>query len=49
VIASKLELGENALRSEFHQGLKRDVKTELIKFSMGRNISTLDELISTAC
>jgi hypothetical protein len=34
---------------KFHQGLKRDVKTELIKFSMGRNISTLDELISTAC
>jgi hypothetical protein len=35
--------------SEFRRGLKRDVKTELIKFSMGRNISTLDELISTAC
>jgi hypothetical protein len=35
--------------SEFRQGLKRDVKTELIKFSVGRNISTLDELISTAC
>jgi hypothetical protein len=35
--------------SEFRQGLKRDVKTELFKFSMGRNISTLDELISTAC
>jgi hypothetical protein len=34
---------------EFCQGLKRDVKIELIKFSMGRNISTLDELISTAC
>jgi hypothetical protein len=49
VIASKLELGESALMSEFCQGLKRDVKTELIKFSMGRNISTLDELISTAC
>jgi hypothetical protein len=49
VIASKLELGENALMSEFCQGLKRDVKTELIKFSMGRNISTLDELISTSC
>jgi hypothetical protein len=49
VIASKLELGENTLMSEFFQGLKRDVKTELIKFSMGRIISTLDELISTVC
>jgi hypothetical protein len=49
IIASELELGENTLMSEICQGLKRDVKTELIKFSMGRNISTLDELISTAC
>jgi hypothetical protein len=49
IIASKLELGENALMSEFCRGLKRDVKTELINFSMGRNISTLDELISMAC
>jgi hypothetical protein len=49
VIASELELGENALMSEIRRGLKRDVKTELIKFSMGRHISTLDELISTAC
>jgi hypothetical protein len=49
VIASELELGENPLMSEFRRGLKRDAKTELIKFSMGRNISTLDELISTAC
>jgi hypothetical protein len=49
VIASKLELGENALMSEFRRGLKRDVKTKLIKFGIGRNISTLDELISTAC
>jgi hypothetical protein len=49
VISSELELGENALMSELCQGLKRDVKTELIKFSMGRNISTLDELISMAC
>jgi hypothetical protein len=49
IIASELELGEKALLSEFRRGLKRDVKTELIKFSMGRNISTFDELISTAC
>jgi hypothetical protein len=49
VIASELELGENALMSESRWGLQRDVKTELIKFSMGRNISTLDQLISTAC
>jgi hypothetical protein len=49
IIASELKLGGNALMSEFCQGHKQDVKTELIKFSMGRNISTLDELISTAC
>jgi hypothetical protein len=49
VVASELELGENTLMSEFRRGLKRDVKTELIKFSMGRNISTLDELIPSAC
>jgi hypothetical protein len=48
VIASELELGENTLMSEFCWGLKRDVKTELIKVSMGRNISPLDELSSTA-
>ncbi|CCO36975.1 hypothetical protein RSOLAG1IB_11147 [Rhizoctonia solani AG-1 IB] len=49
IIASKLEWLDAALITAFRQGLKAEVRSKLIEFTLHKNITTLDEFISTAC
>ncbi|CCO33781.1 Retrotransposon-derived protein PEG10 AltName: Full=Embryonal carcinoma differentiation-regulated protein [Rhizoctonia solani AG-1 IB] len=49
IIASKLEWLDAALIAAFRQGLKAEVRSKLIEFTLHKNITTLDEFISTAC
>ncbi|CCO34399.1 hypothetical protein BN14_08497 [Rhizoctonia solani AG-1 IB] len=49
IIASKLEWSDAALIAAFRQGHKAEVRSKLIKFTLHKNITTLDEFISTAC
>ncbi|CEL57221.1 hypothetical protein RSOLAG1IB_08433 [Rhizoctonia solani AG-1 IB] len=49
IIASKLEWLCTALIAAFHQGLKAEVRSKLIEFTLHKNITTLDKFISTAC
>ncbi|CCO34606.1 similar to pol polyprotein [Rhizoctonia solani AG-1 IB] len=49
IIASKLEWSDATLITAFHQGLKAEVRSKLIEFTLHKNITTLDEFISTAC
>ncbi|CCO35002.1 hypothetical protein RSOLAG1IB_01469 [Rhizoctonia solani AG-1 IB] len=49
IIASKLEWLDTALIATFRQGLKAEVRSKLIEFTLHKNITTLDECISTAC
>ncbi|CCO35654.1 hypothetical protein BN14_09772 [Rhizoctonia solani AG-1 IB] len=49
IIASRLEWSDTALIAAFHQGLKAEVRSKLIEFTLHKNITTVDEFISTAC
>ncbi|CCO37117.1 Retrotransposable element Tf2 155 kDa protein type 2 [Rhizoctonia solani AG-1 IB] len=49
IIASELEWSDAALIATFRQGLKAEVRSKLIEFTLHENITTLDEFISTAC
>ncbi|CCO34987.1 Retrotransposable element Tf2 155 kDa protein type 3 [Rhizoctonia solani AG-1 IB] len=49
IIASKLELLDAALIAAFRQERKAEVRSKQIEFIPHKNITTLDELISTAC
>ncbi|CCO31291.1 Retrotransposon-derived protein PEG10 AltName: Full=Embryonal carcinoma differentiation regulated protein [Rhizoctonia solani AG-1 IB] len=49
IIASKLEWSDAALIAAFRQGLKAEVRSKLIEFTLHKNITTLDQFISTAC
>jgi hypothetical protein len=49
IIASKLEWLDAALIAAFHQGLQAEVRSKLIKFTLHKIITTLDEFISKAC
>ncbi|CCO31589.1 Retrotransposon-derived protein PEG10 AltName: Full=Embryonal carcinoma differentiation regulated protein [Rhizoctonia solani AG-1 IB] len=49
IIASELEWSDAALIAAFRQGLKAEVRSKLIEFTLHKNITTLDEFISTAC
>ncbi|CCO32589.1 Retrotransposable element Tf2 155 kDa protein type 1 [Rhizoctonia solani AG-1 IB] len=49
IIASELEWSDTALIAAFHQGLKAEVRSKLIEFTLHKNITTLDKFISTAC
>ncbi|CCO34419.1 hypothetical protein BN14_08517 [Rhizoctonia solani AG-1 IB] len=49
IIASKLEWLDTALIAAFRQGHKAEVRSKLIEFTLHKNITTLDEFISTAC
>jgi hypothetical protein len=48
-ITSKLEWLDAALIAAFRQGLKAEVRSKLIEFTLHKNITTLDKFISTAC
>ncbi|CCO35959.1 hypothetical protein RSOLAG1IB_12577 [Rhizoctonia solani AG-1 IB] len=49
IIASKLGWLDAALITAFRQGLKAEVRSKLIEFTLHKNITTLDKFISTAC
>ncbi|CCO33351.1 Retrotransposon-like protein 1 AltName: Full=Paternally expressed gene 11 protein homolog [Rhizoctonia solani AG-1 IB] len=49
IIASKLEWLDAALIAAFCLGLKAEVRSKLIEFTLHKNITTLDKFISTAC
>ena len=49
VIASKLDWSDSALMAAFRQGLKPFIKEKLIEHTIGRDIKTLDDLISLTC
>jgi hypothetical protein len=49
IIASELEWSDAALIAAFRQGLKAEVRSKLIEFTLHKNITTLDKFISTAC
>ncbi|KAF8747241.1 Retrotransposon gag protein [Rhizoctonia solani] len=49
IIASKLEWSDPALIASFRQGLKAEVRSKLIEYTLHKNITMLDEFISTAC
>ncbi|CCO37888.1 Transposon Ty3-I Gag-Pol polyprotein AltName: Full=Gag3-Pol3 [Rhizoctonia solani AG-1 IB] len=49
IIANKLEWLDAALIAAFRQGLKAEVRSKLTEFTLHKNITTLDEFISTAC
>ncbi|CCO31560.1 hypothetical protein RSOLAG1IB_10953 [Rhizoctonia solani AG-1 IB] len=49
IIASELELLDAALIAAFRQGLKAEVRSKLIEFTLPKNITTLDKFISTPC
>ncbi|CCO30468.1 hypothetical protein RSOLAG1IB_11630 [Rhizoctonia solani AG-1 IB] len=40
---------DTALIAAFHQGLKAEVRSKLIEFTLHKSITTLDKFISTAC
>ncbi|KAF8755995.1 Retrotransposon gag protein [Rhizoctonia solani] len=49
IIASTLEWSDPALIASFHQGLKAEVRSKLIEYTLHKNITALDKFISTAC
>ncbi|KAF8697566.1 Retrotransposon gag protein, partial [Rhizoctonia solani] len=49
IIASKLEWSDPALIASFRQGLKAEVRSKLIDYTLHKNITALDKFISTAC
>ncbi|GAB1527232.1 hypothetical protein RhiTH_010407 [Rhizoctonia solani] len=49
IIASKLEWSDPALIASFRQGLKAEVRSKLIEYTLHKNITALDKFISTAC
>ncbi|GAB1526643.1 hypothetical protein RhiTH_009813 [Rhizoctonia solani] len=49
IIASELEWSDPALIASFRQGLKAEVRSKLIEFTLHKNITALDKFISTAC
>ncbi|QRW25148.1 Retrotransposon-derived protein PEG10 [Rhizoctonia solani] len=49
IIASKLEWSDPALIASFRQGLKAEVRSKLIEYTLHKNITALDGFISTAC
>ncbi|GAB1525960.1 hypothetical protein RhiTH_009126 [Rhizoctonia solani] len=49
IIASKLEWSDPALIAFFRQGLKAEVRSKLIEYTLHKNITALDKFISTAC
>ncbi|QRW17972.1 Retrotransposable element Tf2 protein [Rhizoctonia solani] len=49
IIASKLEWSDPALIASFCQGLKAEVRSKLIEYTLHKNITALDKFISTAC
>ncbi|CEL62124.1 hypothetical protein RSOLAG1IB_10226 [Rhizoctonia solani AG-1 IB] len=49
IIASKLKWLYTGLIAAFYRGLKAEVRSKLIEFTLHKNITTLDEFISTAC
>ncbi|CCO31698.1 Retrotransposon-derived protein PEG10 AltName: Full=Embryonal carcinoma differentiation-regulated protein [Rhizoctonia solani AG-1 IB] len=49
ILASELGWSDAALIAAFRQGLKAEVRSQLIEFTLHKNITTLDEYISTAC
>jgi hypothetical protein len=49
IIASELEWLDTALIAAFCQGLKAEVRSKVIEFTLHKNITTLDKFISTAC
>ncbi|QRW27790.1 Retrotransposon-derived protein PEG10 [Rhizoctonia solani] len=49
IIASKLEWLDPALIASFRQGLKAEVRSKLIEYTLHKNITALDKFISTAC
>ncbi|QRW25607.1 Retrotransposon-derived protein PEG10 [Rhizoctonia solani] len=48
IIASKLEWSDPALIASFRQGLKAEVRSKLIEYTLHKNITALDKFISTA-
>ncbi|GAB1524412.1 hypothetical protein RhiTH_007566 [Rhizoctonia solani] len=49
IIASKLEWSDPALIASFCQGLKAEVRSKLIEYTMHKNITAFNRFISTAC
>ncbi|GAB1518465.1 hypothetical protein RhiTH_001524 [Rhizoctonia solani] len=49
IIASKLEWLHPAPIASFRQGLKAEVRSKLIEYTLHKNITALDKFISTAC
>ncbi|QRW16914.1 Retrotransposable element Tf2 protein [Rhizoctonia solani] len=49
IIASKLEWLHPAPIASFRQGLKAEVRSKLIEYTLHKNITALDRFISTAC
>ncbi|GAB1525961.1 hypothetical protein RhiTH_009127 [Rhizoctonia solani] len=49
IIASKLEWSDPALIAFFRQGLKAEVRSKLIEYTLHKNITALDKFISTTC
>ncbi|GAB1526615.1 hypothetical protein RhiTH_009784 [Rhizoctonia solani] len=49
IIASKLEWSDPTLIASFCQGLKAEVRSKLIEYTLHKNITALDKFISTAC
>ncbi|QRW21857.1 Retrotransposable element Tf2 protein [Rhizoctonia solani] len=49
IITNKLEWSDPALIASFHQELKAEVRSKPIEYTLHKNITELDEFISTAC